>query len=118
MFEYDNYDSATFDLIESIKKKKVMFFGDVVIIKPIEDMTERGFIITDKHTDSDVTTTFCRGEVIAMGRGKKAENGTIIEPDVKVGDIVLIPRAYLMREKIGDSYLYITKEKEIMAIED
>lgn len=58
-----------------------------------------------------------QGEVVAVGNGKKTEEGKLIPLDVKVGDRVLfgkysgsdIPKAY------GDDHL-IMREDEILAV--
>ena len=57
--------------------------ADRVIVRAAaaEEKTKSGIIIPDTAKEKPQ-----RGEVVAVGEGKTADNGTLIKPHVKVGD--------------------------------
>ena len=86
---------------------------DRVIVKRIEEgeQVRGGIIIPDSAKEKPQ-----EGEVIAVGEGKKLDNGERIPPDVKEGDRVLFGKYSGTEVKIdGEDYLII-KESEILAI--
>ncbi len=93
---------------------KIQPLGDRVIIKPLEAeaKTKGGIVLPDTAKEKPQ-----EGEVIAVGKGKMLENGTIKAPEVKTGDKVLYGK-YSGNEittKEGDELL-IMKEEDILAI--
>jgi len=93
---------------------KIQPLGDRVIIKPLEAeaKTKGGIVLPDTAKEKPQ-----EGEVIAVGKGKMLENGTIKAPEVKTGDKVLYGK-YSGNEittKEGDERL-IMKEEDILAI--
>ena len=86
---------------------------DRVIIKrlPEEEKTAGGIIIPDSAKEKPA-----EGEVIAVGSGARAENGTITPLDVKVGDRVLFGKWSGTEVKIGGEDLLIMKESDILGI--
>jgi chaperonin GroES len=93
---------------------KIQPLGDRVIIKPLEAeaKTKGGIVLPDTAKEKPQ-----EGEVIAVGKGKILENGTIKAPEVKAGDKVLYGK-YSGNEittKEGDELL-IMKEEDILAI--
>lgn len=118
MFEYDNYLTSTTSITDILNNNNVKLLKDLVVIEPIDDMKEGMFFIAGKHEDNDVHTTFCKGKVMAVGEGYRTNWGALVNPDVKVGDTVLLDRAYMMREKTKDGFIYLTKERDIIAILD
>jgi chaperonin GroES len=65
--------------------------GDGVLIRrlePIEQARESKIIITDMAT-ADAKMLIRKGLVLAVGPGKRDEDGERIEPDVQPGDVVL-----------------------------
>ena len=62
---------------------------DFVLVKRfVEDETSQGGIILPDQSRSKSE----RGEVLAVGPGRFADNGKRIEPQVKKGDVVWLPR--------------------------
>ncbi len=59
---------------------------DRVVIKRLEEerTSPGGIVIPDSATEKPI-----KGEVIAVGHGKKLDTGTVQSLDVKVGDKVL-----------------------------
>jgi chaperonin GroES len=86
---------------------------DRVIVKRLEEEKKSagGIIIPDQAAEKPV-----RGEVLAVGAGKKAEDGKLIAMDVKVGDTVLFGKYSGSEVKVeGKDYL-IMREDDILAI--
>jgi chaperonin GroES len=89
---------------------------DRVVVKRIDEEETKigGLFIPDSAKEKPQ-----QGEVVAVGNGKKTEEGKLIPLDVKVGDRVLfgkysgsdVPKAY------GDEHL-IMREDEILAVID
>ena len=60
--------------------------GDRVLVKPHESETESGGIIIPGEIKSD------KADVLAVGPGYRNNSGELVAPDVKVGDVVLMPQ--------------------------
>ena len=87
--------------------------ADRVVIKAAaaEATTKSGIIIPDTAKEKPQ-----RGEVVAVGEGRTADSGTLIQPQVKAGDQVLYGKWYGTEITIdGDDYL-IMQEKDILAV--
>ena len=87
--------------------------ADRVVVQPAaaEEKTKSGIIIPDTAKEKPQ-----RGEVVAVGDGKTSDNGTLIKPTVKVGDVVLYGK-YSGTEITMDGTDYlIMKESDILAI--
>ncbi len=86
---------------------------DRVIVKRLEEEKKSagGIIIPDQAAEKPV-----RGEVLAVGAGKKSDDGKLIAMDVKVGDTVLFGKYSGSEVKVeGKDYL-IMREDDILAI--
>lgn len=55
------------------------------------------------------------GEVIAVGSGMHAKDGTLIPPTVKVGDKVLLPEYGGVPLKIDNEEVYLFRNEDILA---
>lgn len=87
--------------------------GERVLVKPLESeqKTAGGIIVPDTAKEKPQ-----KGEVIAVGKGKVLEDGTVKVLEVKAGDKVLYGK-YSGSEISHDSQDYlILKEEEILAI--
>tara|TARA_R100000152_G_scaffold17463_1_gene9033 strand:+ start:305 stop:595 length:291 start_codon:yes stop_codon:yes gene_type:complete len=86
--------------------------ADKVIIKKIENegQTLGGVIIPD--TTHEGTR---KAEVIAVGPGRILENGTRMESQCKVGDVIVYPKTGHIFEHEGEEY-YIVREIDILTI--
>ena len=94
--------------------KKIKPLADRVLVKALEKEEEKkgGIIIPDTAKEKPQ-----EGKVIAVGRGKVSDNGTVQAPEVKVGDKVLYGK-YSGNEittKDGEELL-IMREEDILAI--
>ena len=87
--------------------------GERVLVKPLEaeEKTAGGIILPDTAKEKPA-----KGEVIAVGKGKILEDGTIKPLEVKQGDNVLYGK-YSGSEITHDGKDYlILREEEILAI--
>lgn len=88
--------------------------GDRIIIKPLEPETKTkgGIVLPDTVKEKPQ-----EGKVVAVGKGKLLENGTVHKPDVKEGDVVLYGKysGTEVTTKDGEEYL-IVREEDILAI--
>lgn len=87
--------------------------ADRVLIAPAaaEEKTKSGIIIPDTAKEKPQ-----RGEVVAVGEGKVADNGTTLKPQVSVGDQVLYGKYAGTEITIeGKDYL-IMRESDILAV--
>ena len=85
-----------------------------MLVKPLEAeaKTKGGIVIPDTAKEKPQ-----EGKVVAVGKGKVLENGTIQSPEVKVGDKILYGK-YSGNEittKEGEELL-IMREEDILAI--
>lgn len=86
---------------------------DRLIVKRLEEeqKTAGGLFIPDTAKEKPM-----RGEVVAVGKGKKTEDGKLIALDVKVGDKVLFGKYAGTEIKVdGEEYL-IMREDDILGV--
>ncbi len=88
---------------------------DRVLIKRLDAQTTSsgGIVIPDSAREKPI-----EGEVIAVGHGKKLDNGDVRPVDVKVGDTVLIGK-YAGTEVTMEGMEYVVlREEDIMGVID
>jgi len=87
--------------------------GDRVIVKPAEaeEQTKSGLVIPDTAKEKPQ-----RGEVIAVGEGKRDDEGERIPVDVSVGDVVIYGKYGGQDIKIDGVEYKILEERDIYAI--
>lgn len=86
---------------------------DRVVVKRLpEELTSAGGIVIPDHAAEKPM----RGEVLAIGPGKRKDNGDICELAVKVGDIVLFGKYSGTEVKVGAQELVVMREDDIMAV--
>ena len=86
---------------------------DRIVVKrgPTERTTAGGIVIPDTAGEKPD-----QGEVVAVGGGKRLENGDIRAPDVKVGDKVLFGKYAGTTVKIRDEEVLVIREEDIMGV--
>jgi chaperonin GroES len=86
---------------------------DRVIVKRLEEerKTASGIVIPDNATEKPD-----QGEVVAVGPGKKDDNGKSIALDVKVGDKVLFGKYAGQSVKVNGEELLVIREEEILGV--
>jgi len=87
--------------------------GDRVVVEPIEreERTASGIILPETAKEKPQ-----EGEVLAVGPGRRDDDGKLIPMDVKKGDIVLFAKYAGTEVKVEDKKLLILKESDILAI--
>ena len=92
-----------------------MPLADRVLVKPEADekqKTASGIYIPETAQKEKPE----RGTVVAVGEGKRNENGQIIPMRVKVGDTIMFSKYGFDEVKIEDEEYYIVTESSILAI--
>ncbi|MCA1979308.1 MAG: co-chaperone GroES [Thiobacillus sp.] len=93
---------------------KIRPLHDRVIVKRKEDerKTASGIVIPDSAS----TEKPDQGEVIAVGAGKKDDQGKLIPLDVKVGDRVLFGKYAGQTVKVDGEEVLVMREEDIMGV--
>jgi len=87
--------------------------GDRIMVEILEaaDKTSGGIVLPDSAKEKPQ-----KAKIIAVGKGRISEEGKLIAPEVKVGQIVLFGK-YSGTEVTADGKEYlILKEEDILAI--
>ncbi len=86
---------------------------DRVVVKRMEEerTTPGGIVIPDSAAEKPI-----RGEVLAVGNGKRLDNGDVRALDVKVGDKVLFGKFSGTEVKVGEDDVLVMREDDIMAV--
>jgi len=86
---------------------------DRIVIKRLDDKEtmSHGIIIPDSAQEKPQ-----QGDVIAVGRGKRLENGELVPLDVKAGDRVLFGKYSGSETKITGTEYIIMREDEVLAV--
>ena len=92
---------------------KIRPLHDRVIVKRMEEerKTASGIVIPDTATEKPD-----QGEIIAVGTGKKDDQGKHIAMDVKVGDRVLFGKYSGQTVKAEGEELLVMREEDIMGV--
>ena len=94
-------------------KVKIQPLGDRVLVKAIDDkeQVKGGIIIPDSAKEKPQ-----EAEVIALGTGKRDDEGKRIAFEVKVGDRVLFSKYGGTEVKIGDEKYSLLREDDILGV--
>ena len=87
--------------------------GERVLVEPVkeEEAVKGGIIIPDSAKEKPQ-----EGKVVAVGTGKINEDGSVVPFNVKVGDIVLMPKYGGTEVKVDGKEFQIMREDDILAI--
>ncbi|MGB7443401.1 MAG: co-chaperone GroES [Coleofasciculaceae cyanobacterium] len=87
--------------------------GDRVFLKvsAAEEKTAGGILLPDNAKEKPQI-----GEIVGVGPGKRKEDGSHIEPEVKVGDKVLYSKYAGTDIKLGNEEYVLLSEKDILAV--
>ena len=91
---------------------KLQPLGDRVVVQPAEreETTKSGIVIPDTAKEKPQ-----RGSVIAVGKGRRDDDGDRIPMDVSVGDTVLFAKYAGTEFKFEEEEYLILSEKDILA---
>ncbi len=92
---------------------KLRPLGDRILVKRIkeEEKTKGGIIIPDTAKEKPQ-----EGKVVAVGKGKVAEDGKLIAPEVKAGDKILFGKYSGSEIKLEGDDLIVLREDDILGI--
>ena len=92
---------------------KIKPLSDRVLIEPLHEEKKRGGIILPDTVDKERPES---GKIVAVGPGKRDENGKLMPLSVKKGDKVLFTKYGPNEIKIDDNKYLIAREEDILAI--
>ena len=86
---------------------------DRVIVKRLDNerTTASGIVIPESAAEKPD-----QGEVLAVGPGKKTEDGKVIPVDLKVGDKVLFGKYSGTEVKVDGQELLVMREEDLIAV--
>lgn len=90
--------------------------ADHIIVEAIvkEEKTSSGIFLPDTAAKEKPQT----GKVVAVGKGKVLDNGNRVEPEVKVGEVVVFAKYSGTEVKVEDKDYLILSERDILAVLD
>jgi chaperonin GroES len=86
---------------------------DRIVVRRIEQQEQKqgGIIIPDSAKEKPQ-----EAEVVAVGRGKRLEDGTVVPLDVKVGDRILFGKYSGSEVKMDGLEYLIMREDEVLGV--
>lgn len=92
---------------------KIRPLQDRIIVKRLdgEEKTASGLYIPDSAKEKPQ-----RGRVVAVGKGKIKEDGSVVPLDVKVGDLILFGKYAGTEVKIDQEDLLIMREDDALCV--
>src|SRR5215212_2473350 len=87
---------------------------DRIVVKRLDEQDETtagGLIIPDTAKEKPQ-----QGEVVAVGKGKRLEDGKVIALDVQIGDRILFGKYSGSEIKLDGSEFLIMREDEVLGI--
>ena len=92
---------------------KIRPLHDRVIVKRLEEerVSAGGIVIPDTAAEKPV-----QGKIVAVGKGKILEDGSVRALDVKVGDKILFGKYSGTEVKVDGDDLVVMREEDVMAI--
>ena len=86
---------------------------DRVIVKRLEEerTSPGGIVIPDTAAEKPI-----QGKIVAIGKGKILEDGTVRPLDVKVGDKILFGKYSGTEVKVEGEDLLVMREEDVMAV--
>jgi len=92
---------------------KIRPLHDRVIVKRLEEerTSPGGIVIPDSAAEKP-----SQGKIVAIGKGKILEDGSVRALDVKVGDKILFGKYSGTEVKVDGDDLLVMREEDIMAI--
>ncbi len=87
--------------------------GDRILVKHLdqEEKTAGGIILPDTAKEKPQ-----EGKVVAVGKGRLLEDGTVKSLEVKVGDTILFAKYSGSEIEHGNSEFLILREEDVLAV--
>jgi chaperonin GroES len=98
-----------------VGKMKIRPLYDRLVVKRIEqqETTRNGIVIPDSAQEKPQ-----EGEVLAVGHGKRLEDGSLVALDVKVGDRILFGKYSGTETKVVGTEYIIMREDDVLGVLD
>lgn len=92
---------------------KVKPLGDRVLVKPSQEKekTKGGIVLPDTAKEKPQ-----EGEIVAVGEGRKSDDGKVIPLSLKVGDKVLYGKYSGTEITVDEEEYLIVREEDILAV--
>ncbi len=92
---------------------KIRPLHDRVVVRRMEEerTSAGGIVIPDSATEKPA-----QGEILAVGKGKMGDSGTVTPMDVKVGDKVLFGKYAGTEVKVDGEEVLVMREEDIMGV--
>ena len=92
---------------------KVQPLGDRVLVEVLEaeEVTKGGIVLPDTAKEKPQ-----QAKVVSVGKGKVADDGKTVAPEVKEGDVVLFGKYSGTELKMDDRNLLMLREEDILGI--
>ncbi|MBX3702887.1 MAG: co-chaperone GroES [Steroidobacteraceae bacterium] len=92
---------------------KIRPLHDRVIVKREDEERKSpgGIVIPDTAAEKPI-----RGKIMAVGKGKILENGSVRPLDLKVGDRILFGKYSGTEVKVDGDELLVMREEDVMAV--
>ena len=97
-----------------MEKLNLRPLADRVVVEPLEEeqVTAAGIVLPETAKEKPQ-----KGTILAVGPGKKDDQGKVIVMDVKVGDVVLYAKYAGTEVKLdSDNTVLVLRESDILAI--
>lgn len=100
-------------MADTATKINIQPLGDRLIVKAVEpkEVKKGGIIIPETAKEKPQ-----EGEVLAVGKGRIADDGKVIAMEVKAGDRVLYGKYSGTEIKINDEEYLIMREEDVLGI--
>jgi chaperonin GroES len=92
---------------------KIRPLHDRVIVKRLEEerTSPGGIVIPDSAAEKPI-----QGKIVAVGKGKILDDGSVRALDVKVGDKILFGKYSGTEVKVDGDDLVVMREEDVMAV--
>jgi len=97
-----------------VQRMNIRPLYDRIVVKRLDEQDETtagGLIIPDTAKEKPQ-----QGEVVAVGKGKRLEDGKVIALDVQVGDRILFGKYSGSEIKLDGSEYLIMREDEVLGV--
>ena len=96
-----------------MSKPNITPLGDRVLVQSVDDdeQVKGGIIIPDSAKEKPQ-----QAEIIALGTGKKDDDGNAVDFQVKVGDVVLVSKYGGTEVKFDDEVYQLLREDDILGV--
>jgi len=92
---------------------KVKPLGDRVLVELLEaeEITKGGIVLPETAKEKPQ-----QAKVLSVGKGKVSDDGKVIAPEVKAGDVIIFGKYSGTELKLDDRNLLMLKEEDILGI--